>query len=86
MFTLVYEKKSIYTGKENEIEGIIYKKKQTNKKITLYIKAKEKIIVNYYTEEKINVSLGDRIKVSGYLKIPNENTIPNLFNYKKYLY
>jgi len=31
-------------------------------------------------------SLGDTIMVYGTLKIPNNNTIPNTFNYKKYLY
>ena len=34
----------------------------------------------------ININLGDEIKVTGTLKVPPSNTIPNLFNYKKYLY
>ena len=60
--------------------------KKSDNKITLYIKAKEKLVVNYYTEEEIDISLGDKIKTTGTLKVPSNNTIPNLFNYKKYLY
>ena len=59
--------------------------KKNDKKITLYIEGIEKLVVNYYTEEEIDISLGDKIKVVGILKIPSNNTIPNLFNYNKYL-
>lgn len=83
---MLYEKKSIYNGTETNIEGIVYKKKKTSKKITLYLAAKEKIIINYYTEDNIDISLGDKIEVTGTLKNPSNNTIFNLFNYKKYLY
>lgn len=67
------------------IKGTIYKKKITNDKLTLYLKGEEKIVVNYYTEDNIDLSLGDEIIVTGTLKKPNNNTIPNLFNYQKYL-
>ena len=79
------KKESIY---KNEIEfiGTVYKKKITNNKTTLYIKTKEKLVINYYQELNDNINLGDKIKVIGNLKNPTNNTIPNLFNYKKYLY
>jgi len=64
----------------------VYKKKETKDKLTLYIKAKEKIIINYYEENKPEIFLGDKVKVTGIMTIPKNNTIPNLFNYKKYLY
>jgi len=88
MYTQVYQRKSVYRGNETEIEGIVYKKKQTKEKLTLYIKSKEKIIINYYTNdfENIDIHLGDKVKITGTLKVPSNNTIPNLFNYKKYLY
>ena len=35
---------------------------------------------------KKNYNLGDTIEVNGTLEKPNNNTIPNTFNYKKYLY
>jgi len=87
MYTQVYQRKSVYRGNETEIEGIVYKKKQTKEKLTLYIKSKEKIIINYYTNdfENIDIHLGDKVKITGTLKVPSNNTIPNLFNYKKYL-
>ena len=34
----------------------------------------------------LDISLGDKVAITGYLKEPSNNTIPNLFNYKKYLY
>jgi len=86
LFTILYEKKSVYDGTETQITGTVYKMKKSDNKITLYIKAKEKLVVNYYTEEEIDVLLGDKIKITGTLKVPSNNTIPNLFNYKKYLY
>ena len=86
IFTLLYQKKSVLKGNETEIQGIVYKKKISDDKITIYLKGKEKIVINYYTKEKVNISLGDKIKVKGKLKLPNNNTIPNMFNYKKYLY
>ena len=84
--TNLYKKNSIYSGKEDKIIGIVYKKKIKNDKLTLYLKCKEKIIVNYYNEDNLDISIGDEIEVTGLLKIPSNNTIPNLFNYKKYLY
>ena len=86
LFTQIVEKESIYNENITEIEGIVYKQKIKDNKITIYLKAKEKIIVNYYTEENLDISLGDKIKVTGQFKVPSNNTIPNQFNYKKYLY
>jgi len=85
-FTFLIKKQSMYSITENQIEGIVYKKRETKDKLTLYIKAKEKIIINYYGEKIPEISLGDKISVFGNMKVPNNNTIPNLFNYKKYLY
>ena len=85
----MYQRKSIYSGNETQFEGIVYKLKKTDDKITLYIKAKEKLIINYYVKDenyKENINLGDKVKVMGKMKIPDNNTMPNLFNYKKYLY
>ena len=85
-FTNIYQKESIYSGNETEIEGTIYKIKKNENKFTIYLRGKEKIVINYYKDQNINVSLGDLIKVTGSIKLPSNNTIPNLFNYKKYLY
>ena len=86
VFTLTFDKQSKYSIEDKSITGIVYKKKETKDKLTLYIKAKENIIINYYENEIKDISLGDTIKIEGIMKIPSNNTIPNLFNYKKYLY
>ena len=59
----------------------------------LSLEFKENLIGNYYfntLEEKNNFlskyELGDKINTTGTLKEPSENTIFNIFNYKKYLY
>jgi len=85
LYTKFYVKKSIYTD-ETEFVGIVYKMKKINGKTTIYLKSKENLVINYYDELKDDISLGDKIFVVGNLKIPNNNTIPNQFNYKKYLY
>ena len=85
LFTLLYKKISIYNIKDTEFIGYIYKIKETDTKRTIYIKGKEKLIINDYNKNT-KINLGDEIKVTGSLKEPQNNTIPNLFNYKKYLY
>ena len=62
------------------IENIRYKED----KVTIEFSGKENLI-SYYKDD-FPYSLGDKVKVIGTLKEANNNTIPNLFNYKKYLY
>ena len=66
-----------------EIESFNYKKDY----VTFIIKGKEKIKCNYYftNNEIIKMNYGDKVILKGFLKEPNNNTIPNTFNYKKYL-
>jgi competence protein ComEC len=73
---------SKYTN-ESEITGIIndIKKSETNTQIELI--GKEKILITYGNE--IDYKLGDKIRIKGTLEKPNNNTIFNLFNYRKYL-
>lgn len=77
---------------EEEITGLIKSKKVTNNKITLELKSKENIIINYYVDtydelNKLNDTLYEGIIITahGTLNQPSNNTIPNAFNYKKYL-
>jgi len=58
--------------------------------ITIYF---DNIIGKYYVDndEKVkefkdNYSFGDKIYIEGEISVPNNNTIPNNFNYKDYLY
>ena len=80
--------KSKYNGDENQIYGHITNYKITDKKLTIYLKAKENIVINYHFDnakeiEKYNY--GDYILVKGSMQLPNNNSNFNLFNYKKYL-
>lgn len=77
---------------EEEITGLIKSKKVTNNKITLELKSKENIIINYYVDtydelNKLNDTLYEGIIITahGTLNQPSNNAIPNAFNYKKYL-
>lgn len=86
-WTSFIKKESKYKGNEEHFIGIIYKIKRNDNKLTLYIKTPEKLVINYYDEINDTVfSLGDTIEVKGILSRPNNNTVPNLFNYQKYLY
>jgi len=78
-------KKSKYTGYEKEVVGLIYKIKINDNKRIIYIKGLEKLIINDYNKN-VEIKLGDKIKVTGNMKEPTTSSIPNLFNYKKYLY
>ena len=75
------------------LEGEILNYSIDGDKLSLTIKSIEKVVATYYftsLEEKNRVSLqiaiGAKIKLEGKYSIPYNNTIPNTFNYKKYLY
>lgn len=80
---------SKYNGSETSFNGYIKKIELKDNKITLIIKDKENLIVNYYfkanEENIIDYKIGDYISVSGKLSLPSENRNFNLFNYKNYL-
>ena len=69
--------------KDNSFTGIITKIEYKSDKTNLYITNKETIIA--YTYNKLNLKLGDKVKVYGEFIKPSSNTTNYLFNYKKYL-
>ena len=77
--------KTNYDLNTTEIEGIIDYINIKDDKITLEIKAKDKILVNLYKVDNFNFKLGDKVRINGTLKIPSGNTNFNLFNYNHYL-
>ena len=85
LYTKNITKQSIYQS-EKTFEGIIYKLKITNNKMVIYIKAKEKLLIECNQSFGDNLHLGDKISVNGILYVPANNTIPNQFNYRTYLY
>lgn len=93
VFTKVIKYESAYTGNETSITGKIKEFSINGNKLKLTINAKEDIIATYYLEsidekEELfnNIAIGKTIKLNGRLESPLKNTVPNNFNYKKYLY
>ncbi len=76
------KKESIYNPKQTIFTGEIIKIKKTDYGYSLILKNKENLVV--YLDEYL-YNLGDQVKIEGTLEIPSNNTIPNNFNYKKYL-
>ena len=85
------KRESILNGDLTSFEGIVKRISIKDNRVEIYVNNKETIIGNYYYEDVKEISnfndikLGDRIIIYGNLKKANNNTIPNLFNYKKYL-
>lgn len=88
LYTNYYPFKSKYTKDDKEFIGIVTKCEVKEDKITIEIKAKEKLLITYKYQDKEfnNLSYGDKIKVKGTLITPSKNTNQNTFNYQKYLY
>lgn len=93
MANIVIQYESIYSGDETSITGSIMSYSINGNKLKMNIKDKEEVIATYYikTEEELvylkeNIGIGKTITVNGTLNEPINNTIPNTFNYKKYLY
>ena len=85
------KRESILNGDLTSFEGIVKRISIKDNRVEIYVNNKETIIGNYYYEDEEetdyfdDIKLGDRIIIYGNLNEVNNNTIPNLFNYKKYL-
>jgi len=79
--------KSKYSIDNNEFIGTIIEYDYKDTYISFTIKSKEKIKCNYYLKDNeiIKLNYGDKIYLKGTLNTPNKNSIPNTFNYQKYL-
>jgi competence protein ComEC len=93
LITLIPNYKSEYKKNETNFTCKITKYKIDGNKLNADLKCKEKLVAVYYfkTEKEKNeftnkIELGDTLKIKGTLEIPKNNTVPFLFNYKKYLY
>ena len=93
LFTKIIKYESKLDIRKNVFEGVITSIKFEGDRLVLDVKGEERLITNYYvkSKEEKNTILdvihhGDKIMLKGTLKVPFNNTIPNNFNYKKYLY
>lgn len=75
----------------NEFTGTVTSKKIDGNKLTMILKGKYKVRVDYYIQDEKELEfldkldLGIKVKIKGSLLELSNNTIPNTFNYKKYL-
>ncbi|MDD2203225.1 MAG: DNA internalization-related competence protein ComEC/Rec2 [Bacilli bacterium] len=86
-----YPYHSKYNVTDKYVIGYIHSYKIDGNKLTIMLKGKESVIINYYfknlaEKESFNFNLGDYLKVSGEMKNPKSATVLNLFDYKEYLY
>ena len=76
------DRKSLYSGSEIEFELTVLDKKYKDNRYTITFEGKEKLI-SFIDDFLYNI--GDKVYVKGNLFKANNNTIPNTFNYQKYL-
>lgn len=77
-------KETIYND-FTDTEFIIINIKESDNKKTYTLKGKEKVLGVIY-DDTYDFSLGDLVRISGEKIELTNNTVPNTFNYKKYLY
>ena len=78
-------KPNLFYKEDSTITGIIQNIEYEKDYYKLTIKGKEKVLGSFYSKNKIDIHLGDKIKVSGIISEPINPTLINTFNYKKYL-
>jgi competence protein ComEC len=90
--TLLPKYESVYKGSEEDFLCSIDNYKIEEDKMNLELVCKEKLVSSYYFKNdeykffKEKVNIGSSVIVKGKLVSPKNNTVPYLFNYKKYLY
>ena len=91
--TKIIKYDSKFNLNDSYLEGTIVDYNIDGNKLDLMVLGKERVKVTYYikTEEEQkylteNILVGSTIKAKGEFSEPLDNTIPNTFNYKKYLY
>lgn len=80
----VIKYKSVYQDKEYTLTGKVSKVVLSDDKVSFILKANENIQMFYYDDFDLND--GDKVSVNAELSTPSKNTVPNTFNYQKYLY
>ena len=90
--TLLPKYESVYKGSEEDFLCSIDNYKIEEDKMKLELVCKEKLVGSYYFKNdeykffKEKVNIGSSVSIKGKLVSPKNNTVPYLFNYKKYLY
>ena len=85
--SITYQSK--YKLNDNRFVVKVLETTRDKEKISMLVKGKELLKVTYYyknNNEYNDINLGDIIEIKGELLEPSSNTVPNTFNYRKYLY
>ena len=90
LYYISIDRKSNISLSNNTYSGIVTNYKIDKELLTIEVKGNEKIIGYYYFKSlddvnNFDIKLGDTVLLNGIFNIPNNNTVPNLFNYKNYL-
>ena len=95
LYSFIYFKMpkiSMIDDNSDSFNGIITNLKINGDLLIVEILGNEKIIGNYYFKTEVeknnfikDYQLGDKVEVNGTFNKPNNNTVFNLFNYRKYL-
>lgn len=83
MGCVLFNDENIYVEENKRFVGIITNIKHDDEKIVMDVKNKVKYRITLY--EDLNYELGDKVYVRGIFNNPPNNTVFNLFNYRKYL-
>ena len=97
IYILIFTKWITYESKIAEdtttLTGNILSYTIDGNKLSMQVKAEEKVQVTYYINSleeknylKENILIGSKVVLEGSVSSPYQNTIPNTFNYAKYLY
>lgn len=81
--------KSIYNINDTKFNMVVKDYEYKDGYVSLILCNKECIVGNYYYDNVSDINYikyGSNVLVEGILEVPSSNTIPNQFNYKKYLY
>lgn len=84
LIRIITPKKEYYSKSTKEVIGTIIDITKEQDKTILIIQGKEKIRGTIYHNKK-DLSLGDKVLVTGKISKPEKNTTKNLFNYRVYL-
>ena len=89
IYIINFKPKEIYNINQSEFTLTIKEYKIDGEKLS--IEFNEYLVGTYYfktqeEKENTNLNINDKLYIKGKLNIPSNNTIPNTFNYKKYLF
>jgi len=88
-FTKIVKYDSIYNDGDISLTAKIINYSIDEKKVSFALDAGELVFGTFYYDNPLQIAaLGfdKTLKISGQIKTPKSNTIPNTFNYQKYLY